>query len=550
MGSSVASLLVLAVLFTLALTGFHVSLSADVLIDDAMLESGEVERERHNGVISYSSVNASEIFSCASKIGVEASNVGDVPISNLDKMDLLTWYIPQTGGQVTERFVYKTGNIEEGQWTLFTKTPNDLSPFWEPDEVLKLISRLSKPPKPNTSGYVILSTPGGVSDGDYLEFSDGALGECRFLHNNPSPPEGGTASQWTLPMDTGLPLAQTLHNYDTNRDSSPGLRLARSGNGLGETSPEKFQAWRTGILTDNLVITGDVLVNLWGALSPPIPGATAIVITYLRDYDGLGGYVEIGDGAVFARDWQSGSNSFVERVALITDIDYTVPSGHQLELKIVVDDASNDDMEFAYDVEDFPSLVNLSFFPPIPTTSLYLHNLPTLPTGDTSAQPVLPIDTTPPIAANLFDYDLPDKKPGLTLKKSLMGLSETDPEQFQVWRTGTLSSPMEIAGDVFVSLWSAIRNFQNNQSGAVTMYLRDYDGSAYTEIANGSVFIFDWQKGTSDFINATIMMLDVNYTVPTGHELEARLIADDIKASKDMWFAYDTAAYPSVIKLP
>ena len=48
----------------------------------------------------------------------------------------------------------------------------------------------------------------------------------------------------------------------------------------------------------------------------------------------------------------------------------------------------------------------------------------------------------------------------------------------------------------------------------------------------------------------TIMIPDVDYTVPAGHQLEARITADTIKASKDMWLAYDTAVYPTVIKLP
>ena len=48
----------------------------------------------------------------------------------------------------------------------------------------------------------------------------------------------------------------------------------------------------------------------------------------------------------------------------------------------------------------------------------------------------------------------------------------------------------------------------------------------------------------------TIMIADVDYTVPAGHRLEARLIADTIKASKDMWLAYDASGYPTVIKLP
>ena len=417
MGSSIANLLILTVLFAAVLMMFRFSLTSDALMSDAVKESAHLLEQRANSRIELSSVSASEVFRCASKVLVTAGNTGEVAIGDAEKMDFVGWYTPQTGGTVTERFTYTTGNIEEGEWTLFSMTPNDITPLWEPDEAIRLISRLPQPPKAGTSGYVILSTPGGVSAQDYVEFTDGALGDCRFLHNNPSPPSGNTSSQVALPMDTGLPMSETLYNYDEDRDSSPGLKLVRTNQGLSETIPARFQAWRTDSLNSDLIITGDVLINLWGALVPPNSGDTGIVLTYLRDYDGVDSYTEIGEGAVFARDWQSGSSSFVERVVLIPNIGYTVPAGHELEVRLVVDDASNEDMEFAFDTENFPSFVHLSFVPPDPTTSLYLHNLPTPPTGDTPSQAVLLLDATAPAATTLYDYDSPDNNPGLTLKK-------------------------------------------------------------------------------------------------------------------------------------
>ena len=64
------------------------------------------------------------------------------------------------------------------------------------------------------------------------------------------------------------------------------------------------------------------------------------------------------------------------------------------------------------------------------------------------------------------------------------------------------------------------------------------------------MFAGDWQMGSGTFVKRIIMIPDLDYTIPAGHELEARLITDTVKASKDMWFAYDTVAYPTVIKLP
>jgi len=45
------------------------------------------------------------------------------------------------------------------------------------------------------------------------------------------------------------------------------------------------------------------------------------------------------------------------------------------------------------------------------------------------------------------------------------------------------------------------------------------------------------------------MIPNVSHTIPTGHKLEVRLLVDG-KSGADMWFAYDTASYPAVLKLP
>ena len=550
MGQSIATLLILAVLFTGVLVGTSATLFGDDAIESAIKEATYLEGERARTATSIVSTKASNVFRCDTKVQMAIDNIGDVSITDFDQMDVLTWYTPESGDQVTRRFSYTIGNMGKEQWAIVDIAPDTINPgMWDPDEAATIAWRFGEPPQQGTSGYLIVGTPNGISDSDYVSFSDVGSAECYFLHNNPTPPNGGTPAQATLPIDTGLPSAAALYNYDNDRDANPGLKLLRSQNGLNEVLPNKFQAWRTGALTSPLTITGDVLVDLWGVLEPATTGDIGVIITYLRDYDGAS-YTEIGEGAVFARDWQSGSPGFVERMALVQGVNYTVAAGNEFEIRMVLDDASNQDMQIAYDTRVFPSLVNLSFSAPPPSVSYYLHNNPTPPTGDTSAQAVLSIDTTAPTATTLYRYSLPNNNTGLELKGSLDGLNETDSAKYQVWRTGALASPLAITGDIFVDLWAAIRNFQLSQSGAVTMYLRDYDGSAYVEIGSGSAFAFDWQDGANTFVKRTIMIPDVNYTIPTGHEMEARLITDTIKASKDMWIAYDTTAYQSVVKLP
>ena len=119
----------------------------------------------------------------------------------------------------------------------------------------------------------------------------------------------------------------------------------------------------------------------------------------------------------------------------------------------------------------------------------------------------------------------------------------------QVWSTGALSSDLVISGDVIVDLWAAVKDFSLSKTGVVTMYLRDKDGSTYTEIGDTSVFDADWQEGSSTFLKKSLIISDVDSTVSSGHELEFRLQVEN-QSDDAMWIAYDTVSHKSVIKLP
>ncbi len=465
-------------------------------------------------------------------------------------MDIFTWYTTESNEPVTTPFKYTKGNLLGDEWAVTGVEPVNYGGVWDPGETLAFSWRFLSPQKQGTSGYVTVVTPNGASDSTYVDFSEVSSADCRFMHNYPTPPIEDTVSQALLPMEGGLPAATTLFNYDDDRDIEPGLTLLRSQNGLSESLTTKYQVWWTGVLGVPKVVNGDVLIDLFAALKPVTQGQVGIVIAYLRDFDGSS-HVEIGEGAVFARDWQSGATGFVERITLVKGIDYTIPAGHELEVRLQIDTAAQQDMTLAYDTEQHSSLVNLSFVAPVPSAFYYLHNNPTPPVANTSRQAVLPLEGTAPTGSVLYKYGSPpDNNPGVLLRGTELGLAETTTDKYQVWQTSALAAPLTIQGDVLVDIWAGIRNFQDNQSGAFTVYLRDYDGLSYSEIANGSVFAEDWQQGARTFVPQTIMIPDVDYTVPAGHQMEARIIADTIKASKDMWLAYDTTVFPTVIKIP
>ena len=549
MGASIASLIILATFFTSVFLIYRTTLHGEELVGGAVRGTALLDGERAATAISIGKAEAYSVFRCDTIVETEVTNTGQTMVTDLSQMDVLTWYVTDTGEPVITPFTYTDGNLQKNEWAASGVQPVNFGANWDPGETLAFNWRFLKPQEEGSSGYVTLVTPNGISDSGYVDFVEVSSADCQFLHNDPTPPMGDTASHALLPMEGGLPAVTTLFNYDTDRDVEPGLTILRGQNGLSETLLTKFQTWRTGALSQPMAINGDVLIDLWSALSPVTQGKIGIIIVYLRDFDGAT-HTEIAVGALFSRDWQSGATGFVERMTLLKDVNYTVPAGHELEVRIQVDIASELDMTFAYDTEKFSSLVNTFFTAPVPSAFYYLHNNPTPPVGDTARQAELPLDGTAPTATVLYDYGVPNNNPGLLLQGTQLGLSESDPSKFQIWKSPVLASPLTIQGDVMVDMWAGIRNFQNNQSGAMTIFLRDYDGAAYTEISNGSVFAEDWQEGSGTFVRQTIIMPDVDYTVPAGHVLEARMIADTIKASKDMWLAYDTTAYPTAIRLP
>ncbi len=180
----------------------------------------------------------------------------------------------------------------------------------------------------------------------------------------------------------------------------------------------------------------------------------------------------------------------------------------------------------------------------------YLHNNPTPPTGNTNSQAVLPTDATGPTATTLYNYDQNrDAFAGLLIAKGASGVSESDLIKYQAWRSSPLSDGQGLAGTVTVELWTAIKDFGQNKAGEVTVFLRDYNGSTYTEIGSGMLYQANWQAGSSTWVKKTMTISGLNYTIPAGNRLEVKLIVGS-NAGDNMWFAYDTTAYASVVKVP
>ena len=159
-------------------------------------------------------------------------------------------------------------------------------------------------------------------------------------------------------MDSDLPTAPVLYNYDTDRDTHEGLLIAKGGSGPDEGDPTKYQAWRTPVFSGAVVIEGDAMVKLWSAMKDFGDAKAGAVTVYLRDFDGSG-YVELGSGTVSDPISQSGPSWNLKTLTFSVGT-YTIAPGHSLELKVIVEGSSADDIWFAYDTGPYRSRVSLS----------------------------------------------------------------------------------------------------------------------------------------------------------------------------------------------
>ena len=196
----------------------------------------------------------------------------------------------------------------------------------------------------------------------------------------------------------------------------------------------------------------------------------------------------------------------------IGSVDYQIEAGHQLEIFVTVDQTSQNNMWLSYDTVNEPSWVNL------PSTAdgdltFILHNNPSPPFGDTFSQHPLLADINPPTATTLYNYDLDrDNYPGMLLKKSDDGVNETHPDKYQEWQTAPFTEPFHITGSPTANLWFAVKGFKTDKTGVINLFLRDKNGTIYTEIVSTQVIMEPevWVEGEfTTFLELDIYDIEV-----------------------------------------
>jgi hypothetical protein len=185
-------------------------------------------------------------------------------------------------------------------------------------------------------------------------------------------------------------------------------------------------------------------------------------------------------------------------------------------------------------------------------TWFFLHNNPSPPTGNTTAQANLSMNAAAPTASTLFNYDTnADTLPGRRIQRNGSGPADANLGRYANWRSAPFSSARTIAGTVTLRIWTAVTGFRLETRGVLVAYLRDRDPvtNTYVTIASATLDEADWQGGVADWVEKRMSIPVTGYTLAAGRQLELKLQAP-AAAPRHMMIAYDTTARASILGLP
>ena len=148
------------------------------------------------------------------------------------------------------------------------------------------------------------------------------------------------------------PTAAELRNFDPARDAFGGLLIVRGGAGAGEFDETKHQSWLAPL--GQAALSGPLRLSIWTAMKNFDPTRTGSVTAYVIDRGDVGSTV-LASKTLTLTPWAD-SGTWVQRTFDFGPLNHAFAANRRLEIKVVVDGASEDDMWFAYDSATFPSV--------------------------------------------------------------------------------------------------------------------------------------------------------------------------------------------------
>lgn len=204
--------------------------------------------------------------------------------------------------------------------------------------------------------FALFTEAASITDNDFTTGSWQRL----YLHNRPTPPTGDTLAQVDLTMDGTRPAATTLYNYDLDADLTPGRRLRLSGSGPAEPDLAEYVNWRTTPFSSPRSITGRAKLEIWSSANVLDVLKCGTLVAYLRDYDPTANtYAEISETEVSNLLWNGLDLGWTEYELTFSSVSYTIPAGHQLELKLITGSSSCRSLHVAFDTTTYESRLTL-----------------------------------------------------------------------------------------------------------------------------------------------------------------------------------------------
>jgi hypothetical protein len=184
------------------------------------------------------------------------------------------------------------------------------------------------------------------------------------------------------------------------------------------------------------------------------------------------------------------------------------------------------------------------------TWSYYLHNNPTPPPANTTAQVNLTATTIASTATTLRRYDTNcANRAGRGLILAAPTPTQASACYYANWLTPVQATPLKLQGSVTLDIWSATNQVNNGVTGALIVYLRDYNPAllTYAEITNYT-FTGTYNRRTWVHTPITIPIAGTP-TLAAGHQLEVKVEAPSTATAYSMLVAYDTTTYPAFVRV-
>lgn len=182
------------------------------------------------------------------------------------------------------------------------------------------------------------------------------------------------------------------------------------------------------------------------------------------------------------------------------------------------------------------------------TTTWYLHNIPTPPTGNTAAQFNLAVNATAPTATTLFNYDTGcEGRAGRSINRNNGLVTETGACRYATWRSPAFAAARTLNGTATLTVW-ARKTSSGGRAPTLRAFLRVLNPATSTWIELGAADATVTPNANQPWATYDLGWGLASVSIPAGRQIEIKLVATG--GNRNVEIAYDTTAYPSSLTLP